>query len=67
MTKLLVTAALVLSVGIVACESVTEVKYIRCETMTVFPNDSIPTVADSVMFSGCDYPAWNGTTIRNKR
>ena len=49
-----------------ACESTTEVRYVHCETMTVFPNDSIPTVADSVAFSNCDNPSWDGTTIRRK-
>ena len=60
-------ALLVCGLLTVGCETSTEIRYVHCDTMTVFPNDSIPTVADSVMFSDCDEPSWNGTTVRRRR
>ena len=62
--RLLLAGSVLLTV--MACETITEVRYISCETMELFPNDSIPTVADSVRFSNCSEAAWNGTTIRRK-
>lgn len=50
-----------------ACETATEIRYVKCETMEIFPNDTIATVADSVRFSNCDAPSWEGTTIRRQR
>lgn len=63
-TRLLAVALLLL---LAACESTTEVRYVSCETMEVFPNDTLSTVADSVRFSDCNEPTWEGTTIRRKR
>ena len=51
---------------VAACTSSTEIRHVRCTTMTIFPNDSIPTLADSVRFTNCDEPSWEGTTIRRR-
>lgn len=58
--------AIVLVLAALSCESVTEVNYVTCETMEVFPNDSIATLADSVRFDECSVTAWNGNVIRRK-
>ena len=51
---------------IAACTSSTEIRHVKCRTMQIFPNDSIPTLADSVRFTNCDEPSWEGTTIRRR-
>lgn len=63
MRALLIALALLV---VVACESTTEVRYVSCKKMEIFPNDTTATVADSVRFSDCNEESWEGTTIRRK-
>ena len=57
---------MLLVVLLAACETTTEIRHVKCTTMTIFPNDSTPSVADSVRFTNCDEPSWEGTTIRRR-
>ena len=54
------------TLALVACETTTELRYVKCTTMEIFPNDSTPTVADSVRFTNCNEPSWEGTVIRRR-
>ena len=64
MAKVIVLGAVLML--LTACETTTELRYVKCTTMTIFPNDSVPTLADSVRFTNCDEPSWEGTTIRRR-
>ena len=48
-----------------ACETTTEIHYVRCATVEVFPSDVRMEDADSVRFSGCDDASWEGRVVRN--
>ena len=56
-----------LAAAMMSCTTSTEVRYVHCDTMEVFRSDSVPVLADSVRFTNCDAPTWEGTVIRRKR
>ena len=58
-----ILAVLVLTLA--ACETTTEIHYVRCATVEVFPSDARMEDADSVRFSGCDDASWEGRVVRN--
>ena len=56
----------VAALAFAACETTTEIRYVKCTTIEIFPNDSTPTIADSVRFTNCNEPSWEGTVIRRR-